>query len=289
MKAVVFLIVLVLTGGAVKALLLIHNLREAEAELRQENERLRTRVSHTDDLIGRVVFYQKRIEQIKVEQRLLKEQLAANNQDRQQIEQRLVAMARETSLRDTEDRRLPMQARTTRGPATNPTNTPLASGPFEGFRSFSPPQLQPSALDLQRAMQTSRAVLIERMRSKWRVASNSEKMLLEWLDSQLSAGTSVAQLVADPAERVAIQRSALAQELIAAYGGNASAFAQAETQEPARSYTPLSTIYLDHVRQLIQQGAKASEIISDPYTREAARHNPELRALVDEAARRNGE
>ena len=110
------------------------------------------------------------------------------------------------------------------------------------------------------------------------------------LDDELAGGYSTAaEVMADPARRMKIQQSPLARELIAAYQGDAEGFSQAEAVEPPQEYKPVSQTVLDHIRQEVENGAKASEIASDPYTRQAAKNDPALKALIDEAARRNGD
>lgn len=131
--------------------------------------------------------------------------------------------------------------------------------------------------------------LRRRFRSKLRLATSSQTALVEALDAEISSGTTIDQALADPSRRAAVARSPLAQELIAVYQQDAKAFASAEAQEPVHPVKSLSAQVLAHIRQEIEKGAKASDLIADPNTRALALVAPELRDLIDEAARKNGE
>jgi outer membrane murein-binding lipoprotein Lpp len=111
---------------------------------------------------------------------------------------------------------------------------------------------------------TSSRSLRDRMRSKLRLANTSQTIMVEHLDAELSSGATLGQVLADPAERAAVARSPLAQELIAVYQNDADAFDRAEAQEPVRPVPSISPMALAHLRKEINDGAKATELISDP-------------------------
>jgi formylglycine-generating enzyme required for sulfatase activity len=135
----------------------------------------------------------------------------------------------------------------------------------------------------------SSSSLRERLRSKLRVSTSSQVMLVESLDAELSSGTRLVEILTDSARRAALARSPLAQELIAVYQNDPDAFARAEAQEPVHAVPLISPTVVAHLKKQIEEGARASDLVSDPYSRDLARDCPEIRSLIDEAARRNGE
>jgi len=67
------------------------------------------------------------------------------------------------------------------------------------------------------------------------------------------------------------------------YQNNPDAFSQTEVNE-----SPSQRMNLNRIRQAIDNGATASDILSDPYLAQLAKNDPAIQELVDEAERRNG-